>query len=108
MPEINPEEFAIPFFTEQNFTRRKCPHCGSYFWSQNPNQTTCGEPPCAPPTFIGHPPTRRRHTVPEMRIQLRDSFAENPHPRIPPSPTAPTSTTAPALVAASRHRFHPS
>src|SRR5207245_8036094 len=86
MPEINPEEFAIPFFTEGNFTRRKCPNCDSYFWGQNPNQTTCGEAPCAPYTFIGNPPTKRRYTVPEMRIQFMDYFAENGHTRIPPYP----------------------
>src|SRR6266699_2715679 len=86
LPEINPEEFAIPFFTQQNFTRRKCPGCGSYFWNQNPNQTTCGEAPCAPYTFIGNPPTKRSYTVPEMRIQFMDYFADNGHTRIPPYP----------------------
>src|SRR5437660_213504 len=107
MPEINPEEFAIPFFTEQNFTRRKCPNCGSYFWSQNPNQTTCGEAPCAPYTFIGNPPTTRRYTVPEMRIQFMDYFAENGHTRIPPYPIVARWRNDVYLVGASIYDFQP-
>src|SRR5260370_7228580 len=90
MPEIKPEEVEIPFFTQQNFTRRKCPGCGSYFWNQNPNQTTCGEAPCAPYTFIGNPPTKRSYTVPTMRIQFRDYSAHNGHTPLPPYPIAPT------------------
>src|SRR6266568_2161163 len=107
MPEINPEEFAIPFFTEQNFTRRKCPNCGSYFWSQNPNQTTCGEAPCAPYTFIGSPPTTRRYTVPEMRIQFMDYFADNGHTRIPPYPIVARWRNDVYLVGASIYDFQP-
>src|SRR5438874_2242720 len=107
MPEINPEEFAIPFFTEANFTRRKCPNCGNYFWSQNPNQTTCGEAPCAPYTFIGNPPTRRRYTVPEMRIQFMDYFAENGHTRIPPYPIVARWRNDVYLVGASIYDFQP-
>src|SRR5881409_955608 len=107
MPEINPEEFAIPFFTEQNFTRRKCPNCGSYFWSQNPDQQTCGEAPCAPYTFIGNPPTKRRYTVPEMRIQFMDYFAENGHTRIPPYPIVARWRNDVYLVGASIYDFQP-
>src|SRR6266446_2489673 len=107
MPEINPEEFAIPFFTQQNFTRRKCPNCGSYFWSQNPNQTTCGEAPCAPYTFIGNPPTTRRYTVPEMRIQFMDYFADNGHTRIPPYPIVARWRNDVYLVGASIYDFQP-
>src|SRR3989449_1590007 len=107
MPEINPEEFAIPFFTQQNFTRRKCPNCGSYFWGQNPNQTTCGEAPCAPYTFIGNPPTTRRYTVPEMRIQFMDYFAENGHTRVPPYPIVARWRNDVYLVGASIYDFQP-
>src|SRR6267143_1549966 len=107
MPEINPEEFAIPFFTQQNFTRRKCPNCGSYFWGQNPNQTTCGEAPCAPYTFIGNPPTKRRYTVPEMRIQFMDYFAKNGHTRVPPYPIVARWRNDVYLVGASIYDFQP-
>src|SRR5256884_2784738 len=107
MPEINPEEFAIPFFTEQNFTRRKCPNCANYFWSQNPNQTTCGEAPCAPYTFIGSPPTTRRYTVPEMRIRFTYYCGKNGHTRAPPYPIVARWRNDVYLVGASIYDFQP-
>jgi alanyl-tRNA synthetase len=107
MPEIGPEEFAIPFFNEQNFTRRKCPSCGSNFWSQNPNQTTCGEAPCVPYTFIGNPPTTKHYTVPEMRIQFMDFFAEKGHTRIRPYPIVARWRDDVYLVGASIYDFQP-
>ena len=76
MPEINPEEFAIPFFTQQNFTRRKCPNCGSYFWGQNPNQTTCGEAPCAPYTSSGI--RRRKDDTPCQRCGFSSWIISRP------------------------------
>lgn len=70
MFEIAEDEFALPFFKEQGFTRRKCIKCGSHFWAKNPDQQTCGEVPCQPYTFIGNPPTKRRYDVREMRMQF--------------------------------------
>ena len=107
MPQIGPEEFAIPFFAEQGFTRRKCPNCGSDFWAQKPDQQFCGEVPCQPYTFIGNPPTRRRYTVPEMRIQFMDYFAEKGHTRIPPYPIVARWRDDVYLVGASIYDFQP-
>jgi alanyl-tRNA synthetase len=107
MPEISPEEFAIPLFAEQGFTRHKCILCGSAFWSQNPDQQTCGEAPCAPYTFIGNPPTSRRYTVPEMRIQFMDYFAEKGHTRIRPYPIVARWRDDVYLVGASIYDFQP-
>ena len=107
MPQIGPEEFAIPFFVEQGFTRRKCPSCGSDFWTQNPDQERCGEAPCVPYTFIGNPPTKRGYTVPEMRIQFLDYFAKNGHTRIPPYPIVARWRDDVYLVGASIYDFQP-
>ena len=107
MPQIGPEEFAIPFFAEQDFTRHKCPSCGSDFWSQDPGQKTCGEAPCAPYTFIGNPPTTKRYTVPEMRIQFMDFFAEKGHTRIRPYPIVARWRDDVYLVGASIYDFQP-
>ncbi len=107
MPEIGPEEFAIPLFKEQGFTRRKCPSCGSNFWSQDSDQQTCGESPCTPYTFIGSPPTKRRYTVPEMRIQFMDYFADKGHTRIPPYPIVARWRNDVYLVGASIYDFQP-
>src|SRR5712692_10282413 len=107
MPEISPQEFAIPFFAEQGFARRKCPNCGSDYWSNSPEQQTCGEVPCKTYTFIGNPPTRRKYSVPEMRIQFMDYFAERGHTRIKPYPIVARWRNDVYLVGASIYDFQP-
>lgn len=107
MSRIGPEEFAIPLFAELGFTRRKCPTCGSDFWTQNPDQKTCGEAPCTPYTFIGEPPTKKSYTVPEMRIQFLDYFANNGHTRVPPYPIVARWRDDVYLVGASIYDFQP-
>src|SRR5215472_4255182 len=107
MPQISPDEFAIPFFSENGFTRKKCSSCGGDFWTQNPDQEACGEAPCVPYTFIGNPPTARKYTVPEMRIQFMDFFAENGHTRIAPYPIVARWRDDVYLVGASIYDFQP-
>jgi len=106
MPEINPEEFALPYFREIGFIRRKCPSCGSNYWAA-PEQNTCGEVPCAPYSFIGTPPTKRRYTLSEMRIQFMDYFAERGHTRIKPYPIVARWRNDVYLVGASIYDFQP-
>ncbi len=107
MFEIDPEEFAIPFFKDQGFTRRNCPKCGSNFWSSNPDQQTCGEVPCQPYSFIGHPPTKRAYDLREMRIQFLDYYAERGHTRIKPYPIVARWRDDVYLVGASIYDFQP-
>ncbi|TMH96906.1 alanine--tRNA ligase [Candidatus Bathyarchaeota archaeon] len=106
MPEINPEEFALPYFRELGFIRRKCPSCGSNYWGA-PEQNTCGEVPCAPYSFIGTPPTKRRYTLADMRIQFMDYFAERGHTRINPYPIVARWRNDVYLVGASIYDFQP-
>src|SRR3989441_424057 len=106
MPEINPEDFALPYFKEIGFIRRKCPSCGSNYWAV-PGQTTCGEVPCAPYSFIGNPPTNRRYSLAEMRIQFMDYFSERGHTRIKPYPIVARWRNDVYLVGASIYDFQP-
>src|SRR5437660_5412249 len=106
MPEINPEEFALPYFREIGFNRRKCSSCGSNYWAA-PEQTTCGEVPCASYSFIGTPPTKRRYSLAEMRIQFMDYFAERGHTRIKPYPIVARWRNDVYLVGASIYDFQP-
>src|SRR5881296_579390 len=106
MPEINPEEFALPYFTEIGFNRRKCLSCGSNYWAAS-EQTTCGEVPCAPYSFIGTPPTKRPYSLAEMRIQFMDYFAERGHTRIKPYPIVARWRNDVYLVGASIYDFQP-
>ncbi len=106
MPEINPEEFALPYFREIGFIRRKCPSCKSNYWAA-PDQTTCGEVPCAPYSFIGNPPTKQRYSLAEMRIQFMDYFATRGHTRIKPYPIVARWRNDVYLVGASIYDFQP-
>ncbi len=107
MFEIAEDEFAIPFFKEQEFTRRKCVKCGSHYWSKNPAQETCGETPCQQYTFIGNPPAKRPFDLREMRIQFLDYFAERGHARIKPYPIVARWRDDVYLVGASIYDFQP-
>jgi len=82
-------EYRLPFFDENGYVRKKCPKCGEYFWTLNPDQPTCGESTsvgCAPYSFIGNPPTRRRYSVKEMREVFLSFFEKHGHERIKPYP----------------------
>ncbi|MEX0569453.1 MAG: alanine--tRNA ligase [Candidatus Njordarchaeota archaeon] len=41
-----PQEYETTFFKEKGFIRKKCPVCGEYFWTLNPNKKTCGDVEC--------------------------------------------------------------
>ena len=82
-------EYHVPFFDEFGYVRKRCPICGEYFWTQNPDQKTCGESTpegCAPLTFINNPPTRRRYNFQEMREAFLSFFEKHGHERIKPYP----------------------
>ena len=83
------DEYHIPFFDEEGYVRKKCPLCGEYFWTQNPDQEFCGESTpegCAQYTFIGNPPTRKAYSYREMRELFLSFFEEHDHKRIKPYP----------------------
>jgi alanyl-tRNA synthetase len=83
------KEYSLLFFKEEGYVRKMCPKCGKYFWTQNPDQKTCGEAGsdgCAFYTFIGNPPTRRRYSLGEMREAFLSYFEKHGHTRIKPYP----------------------
>ncbi|MEM3700152.1 MAG: alanine--tRNA ligase [Candidatus Bathyarchaeia archaeon] len=83
------EEYSVPFFKEMDYVRKLCPKCGDYFWTQNPEQQTCGEARkegCAFYTFIENPPTKRSYTFGEMREAFLSFFERHGHTRIKPYP----------------------
>ncbi len=82
-------EYHVPFFDESGYTRKLCSVCKRYFWTQNPDQTTCGEATaygCASLTFINNPPTRKRFGLREMREAFLSFFEKQGHERIKPYP----------------------
>jgi alanyl-tRNA synthetase len=83
------EEYALPFFKEQGFVRKRCPTCGEHFWTQNPEQENCGESTsdgCTCYTFLKKSPTRKRYSLPEMREAFLSFFEKHGHTRVKPYP----------------------
>lgn len=89
MTQFPESEYHVPFFDEVGYVRKHCPICDEYFWTQNPDQKTCEESTsegCAPLTFVGNPPTRRRYSFQEMREAFLSFFEKRGHVRIKPYP----------------------
>jgi len=82
-------EYHVPFFDEVGYVRKLCPTCGEYYWTQNTDQTTCGESTpegCAPLTFINNRPTNRSYSLAEMREAFLSFFERHGHERVKPYP----------------------
>ena len=89
MKRFPAKEYALPFFREQGFTRKRCPTCEEYFWTQNPEQENCGESTsdgCKCYTFLENPPTRKSYSLPEMREAFLSFFEKHGHTRVKPYP----------------------
>ena len=89
MEKFPEEEYKLPFFKESGYIRKLCPKCGKHFWTQNPDQETCGEATsegCAFYTFISNPPTKKSYSLREMREAFLSFFEKNGHTRIKPYP----------------------
>ncbi|MBS7621762.1 alanine--tRNA ligase, partial [Candidatus Bathyarchaeota archaeon] len=89
MERFPAEEYALPFFKERGYVRKLCPKCGTYFWTLNPEQKTCGEARpegCAHYTFIGNSPAKRSYNLREMREFFLSFFEKRGHARIKPYP----------------------
>jgi len=100
-------EFEIPFLKENGFTRRKCKICGTHYWTQNTDSRNCGDSPCQEYTFIGNPPTRKQHTLSELRELFLRYFEKNNHTAISPYPVIARWRDDVYLVGASIYDFQP-
>ena len=83
------KEYRLPFFLNEGFSRKCCPSCGEYFWTQKSDQETCGESTsdgCACYSFLKNPPTSKGFSLPEMREAFLSFFENNGHKRINPYP----------------------
>jgi len=83
------DEYKLPFFLENEYVRKKCPRCGEFFWTLNPDQVLCGESNiygCAEYEFIGNSPVKRPYSLGEMREAFLSFFEKKGHERIKPYP----------------------
>ncbi|MEM3491161.1 MAG: alanine--tRNA ligase-related protein, partial [Fervidicoccaceae archaeon] len=78
-------EYALNFFRENGFIRKKCKECGTYFWTLNPELDTCQDAPCVE-YFFHKIPVRRPLSVGEARETFLKFFEKKGHEIIPPRP----------------------
>lgn len=105
--DIDANEFAVSFFKESGFVRRRCVACGSYFWTQVPDRPTCGDVPCEEYTFIGNSPARKSLSVREARQTFLSFFEDKGHKIIKPYPVVARWRDDVYLVGASIFDFQP-
>ncbi len=84
--QIPPDEFRLPFFKENGFTRERCPVCGEHYWTQDETPQNCGDAPCCEYDFIDNSPVSRKYSNSEMREKFLSYFEVNGHTRIAPYP----------------------
>lgn len=99
-------EFAIPFFQNNFFERKKCIKCGMWFWTQDSNRKTCGDPPCDEYGFIGNPVGNKKMSIDQVRESFFNYF-EKDHGLIKPYPVVPRWREDVLLVNASIYDFQP-
>ena len=105
--DIDANVFAVPFFKESGFVRRRCVGCGSHFWTQVPDRPTCGDVPCEEYTFIGSSPARKSLSVREARETFLSFFESKGHKIIKPYPVVARWRDDVYLVGASIFDFQP-
>jgi alanyl-tRNA synthetase len=89
LKQFTAEDYDLPFFKEEGFVRKYCPKCGEYYWTQNPDQETCGESSsdeCGYYAFINNPATKKSYSLSEMREAFLSFFEKHGHTRIKPYP----------------------
>ncbi|MDI6810783.1 MAG: alanine--tRNA ligase [archaeon] len=78
---MDEEEYDIEFFRGNEFIRKKCEKCGSYFWTRDKDRRTCGDAPCEIYSFIGKPIFKER-SPDEIRELFLSFFEQRSHTRM--------------------------
>ncbi len=100
-------DISTRMFKEEGWVRKRCPKCGEYFWTLDPDRETCGDPPCDEYEFIGKPGIPRRYTLEEMREKFLSFFEKKGHGRVKRYPVLPRWRDDVLLVGASIMDFQP-
>ncbi len=82
MDEFLKKELNLNYFKEQDYIRKQCRQCGAYYWTLDPQQTTCGDQPCVPFSFIDNPMTSKRLSLSDVRESFLSYFEEHDHSRL--------------------------
>ncbi len=70
----------IQFLKERGYVRKRCPICGEYFWTLDPDRETCGEAPCEPYSFLGKAISEK--SIEQVREDFLSFMEKRGHTRI--------------------------
>lgn len=82
MEQFLKEELDLRYFHENNYIRKKCASCGSYFWTLDANAVYCGDQPCVKFSFIGNPLGKKTFSLRDVRESFLSFFERNNHQRL--------------------------
>jgi alanyl-tRNA synthetase len=100
------KQYDLEYFRENGFKRRKCAHCGKFFWTAGDSKL-CGEPPCVEYTFLGNSPMKKHLSVSGMREEFLSFMERNGHTRIRRYPIVARWRNDVFFVQASIYNFQP-
>ncbi|MFV2014518.1 MAG: hypothetical protein ACC656_03760, partial [Candidatus Heimdallarchaeota archaeon] len=43
---FTPEQYKVELFKEKGHARKQCSNCGLFFWTLNPDRSSCGDTSC--------------------------------------------------------------
>jgi len=76
----------VRLFEEKGFVRKKCKHCGKFFWTLEKMQEVCNDASCRTYDFIGKPPTKKKMDYAEVWKTIEKYFVKNRHRSLPMFP----------------------
>ena len=76
------KECDLKFFHDNGFIRKKCPSCGSHYWTIDKNSKLCGDRPCVEFSFIDKPLGKKPLTLSKVRESFLSFFEKNNHSRL--------------------------
>jgi len=75
------KHYVVELFKERGFERKRC-KCGKWFWTLDPERTTCPDPPCQNYEFLGNPPTKRAFSFFDAWKTIENFFVKEGHTSI--------------------------
>lgn len=82
MNEFLQKELNLQYFHDNNYVRKQCTSCGSYYWTLDKDSTLCGDQPCVPFTFIGDPMGKKPLSLGDVREGFLRFFEAHGHSRL--------------------------
>ncbi len=82
MNEFLQKELDLHYFHDNNYIRKKCEHCGCYYWTLDSDSRVCGDQPCIPFSFINKPLGRKPLSLADVRKGFLTYFEKHGHSRL--------------------------